>query len=197
MSKGYFKRVSELTQTRFWINNVTPEEAQLAIDNGAVGCTQNPSYTYKMLVHPKGKDNAFALLDEALDQSDDDNQVQVILQRELVREVAKVFLPIYEESEGKRGYVSIQGDPLKEDEETITNHAVFNRKAGDNIMCKIPAIPSGLSSIRKILPLGCPVNVTEIMGLAQVKDVVTMHAEVAEKMGDCTGYLLFSDYGNL
>ena len=48
----YFKRVQAKTRTQFWINNVTEEEAHLAIENGAVGCTQNPSYGYKMLVHP-------------------------------------------------------------------------------------------------------------------------------------------------
>ena len=45
----YFKRVSKHTATRFWINNVTREEADLALEAGAVGCTQNPSYTWKML----------------------------------------------------------------------------------------------------------------------------------------------------
>ena len=182
MDKSYFKRVAQFTQTKFWINNVTPEEAQLAIDNGAVGCTQNPSYTYKMLVHPKGKEHALELLDKALDQSDDDNQVQVILQRELVKEVAKVFLPIYEASKGKRGYVSIQGDPIQEDEKTITDHAIFNREAGVNIMAKIPAIPEGLNAIRTLLPQGCPVNVTEIMGMAQVRDVVELYAEAEKKI---------------
>ena len=54
----YFKRVSAQTPTRFWINNVTRAEAQMAIDNGAVGCTQNPSFAYKMLVHPLDADHA-------------------------------------------------------------------------------------------------------------------------------------------
>ena len=48
----YFKRVSSLTPTKFWINNVTIKEANMAIEAGAVGCTQNPSYTWKMLNHP-------------------------------------------------------------------------------------------------------------------------------------------------
>jgi len=36
----YFKRVSPAHSTKFWINNVTREEARLAIEAGAVGCTQ-------------------------------------------------------------------------------------------------------------------------------------------------------------
>ena len=49
MDKKYFHRVHEQTPTRFWINNVTMEEALLAIDAGAVGCTQNPTYLWKMI----------------------------------------------------------------------------------------------------------------------------------------------------
>ena len=56
MEKGYFKRVQEQTPTRFWINNVTRKQAQLAIDNGAVGCTQNPAYTWKMMENTEEKD---------------------------------------------------------------------------------------------------------------------------------------------
>ena len=39
----YFKRVTDQTPTRFWINNVTAKEADMALEEGAVGCTQNPS----------------------------------------------------------------------------------------------------------------------------------------------------------
>ena len=50
---GYFKKVAAQTETRFWINNVTRKEADMALEEGAMGCTQNPSYTYKMLVNPE------------------------------------------------------------------------------------------------------------------------------------------------
>ena len=54
MAKNHFERVRELTPTKFWVNNVTPTEAQLGIGAGATGCTQNPSYIWKMLTHPAG-----------------------------------------------------------------------------------------------------------------------------------------------
>ena len=38
----YFKRVAAQTPTKFWINNATRTQAQMAIDAGAVGSTQNP-----------------------------------------------------------------------------------------------------------------------------------------------------------
>ena len=45
----YFIRVSKQTPTKFWINNVTLNQADLALEAGAVGCTQNPAYTWKIL----------------------------------------------------------------------------------------------------------------------------------------------------
>lgn len=49
MKNEYFHRVQAQTATRFWINNVTRQEAELAIKGGAVGCTQPPFFPYKML----------------------------------------------------------------------------------------------------------------------------------------------------
>ena len=47
MDGSYFHRVQGATPTRFWINNVTRAEAEYALDAGAVGCTQNPAYTWR------------------------------------------------------------------------------------------------------------------------------------------------------
>ncbi len=53
MKNGYFHRVHRHSPTKFWINNPTPTEARTAIEAGAVGCTNNPSYSFKMLEHPE------------------------------------------------------------------------------------------------------------------------------------------------
>ena len=113
--KNYFQRVQDQTSTRFWINNVTREQAHVAIDAGAVGCTQNPSYPWKMIDDPKEYSYAIGILDKILITEKDDNEALVKLQKELVAKIAEIFLPMYESSGCKNGYVSIQGDPFKED----------------------------------------------------------------------------------
>ena len=92
MKKGYFHRVTELTPTRFWINNVSREEANIAIEAGAVGCTQNPSYTWKMLIHPKEEGYAKKVLKETMKESEDDNEVVCEVQRKLIAGVGKIFM---------------------------------------------------------------------------------------------------------
>lgn len=184
MDNGYFHRVQAYSPTRFWINNVTRQEADLALAAGAVGCTQNPSYTCKMLTAGGEKEYALSLLDEVLRTVGDANEAQVLLQRELVRAIARKFMPLYESSSGRLGYVSIQGDPNHEDTETIVRYARLNREAGPNIMAKIPATPDGLKAIEILLKEGTPINATEVMCVRQAMDVCDVYDRATRGMAN-------------
>ena len=181
MKNDYFARVQAYTPTRFWINNVTREQARLAIEHGAVGCTQNPSYVWKMISSEEGT-YVNALVKKIIAEEPDDNKALVWLQRELVGAVAGVFKPMYDASNGKQGYVSIQGDPFREDAESILDFARFNRKAGENIMCKIPVVPSGLAAIEQLIKECVPINATECMAVRQVLDVCEIYEKTTKNM---------------
>jgi transaldolase len=184
MPKDYFHRVAELSPTRFWINNVSRDEAQLAIDNGAVGCTQNPSYTWKLLTHPKEESYAKQVLKETLAETNDDNEVVCETQRKLVAGIAKIFMPVYEKSNGMDGYVSIQGDPIHEhDPEVILKEARKNREISPNIMIKIPATEAGLMAMEVLLAENTPINATEVMGVRQAMDLCDIYKRVTSKTG--------------
>ncbi len=175
MKNGYFHRVSALTPTKMWINNVTKEEADLAMDAGALGCTQNPSYTWKMLNHPDYKEFSMKLLRETLNETDDDNEVECILQRKLVKEIGEKFMKVYNATDGKHGYVSIQGDPIHEDDpQVIIDEARKNREMGPNIMIKIPATAAGIKAMDTLIKENTPINATEVMGVSQMVDVCGM-----------------------
>ena len=182
MKNDYFHRVAALTPTKMWINNVTPEEADWAIAAGAMGCTQNPSYTWKMLNHPQYKDRVLTLLDEMLPDSEDDNEIECILQRKLVRRVAERFMTVYERTHGAHGYVSIQGDPIhEEDPRVIIEEGRKNREMSPNIMIKIPATKAGLEAMGTLIAENTPLNATEVMGLSQVIDVCEMYDKITAK----------------
>lgn len=180
--KNYFLRVKELTPTRFWINNVTKEEAHRAIEEGATGCTQNPSYVWKMInekeVLPKIKELVSRYKTEGLGETD----TVVHVQRDLVSEIAEIFYPLYEKSRGRMGYVSIQGDPFHEDADTIIRYARFNAQAGKNIMCKIPATQEGLKAIEVIAGEGIAINATEVMTVRQAMDVCRVYERATKDM---------------
>ena len=182
MKQDYFHRVGALTPTKMWINNVTPQEADWAIAAGAMGCTQNPSYTWKMITHESGKAEALALLDQTLRETKDDNEVECILQRKLVQRIAEKFMPVYERTNGRHGYVSIQGDPIhEEDPQVIIDEGRKNRAMSPNIMIKIPATKAGLEAMGVLIEENTPLNATEVMGLAQVIDVCEMYRKITAR----------------
>lgn len=184
MISDYFKRVGGLTPTKLWINNVTREEARQAIEAGAVGCTQNPSYTWKMLTHPTDASHARELLKQTLKESSCDNEVQCMLQRKLVKEIADIFMPVYQASHSEHGYVSIQGDPIHEDDpNVIIQEGRLNREMGPNVMIKIPATKAGLDAMDVLISENTPINATEVMGLSQALEICRMYQRVSQKTG--------------
>ena len=173
----YFKRVSKQTPTRFWINNVTLEEASKAIAAGAVGCTQNPTYAWRILNGSVDKALGDNLLDKILKEEADDEEALVKLQRELIVNAAKVFMPMYEATDKRWGYVSIQGSPIYEDTETILRHARKNVATLPNLMAKIPVTEDGLKAIEILVKEGVPINATECMATRQVLDVCDVYVK--------------------
>src|ERR1044071_7663972 len=124
MKESYFIRVSRQTPTKFWINNPSRKQAGLAIGHGAVGCTCNPSYTQKMIDSPEESDYALHLLDEAIEETESDKYAAEVCHRKLVAPIAECFRPIFMNSDGVNGYVSIQADPIdEEDPEEILRQA--------------------------------------------------------------------------
>jgi transaldolase len=185
METGYFHRVTAQTPTRFWINNVTREEANLALDAGAVGCTQNPSYTFKLMGMAVEKEYVFETLAGIMREEKDDVEALVKLQKNLIARIAQIFMPLHEKTRGRQGYVSIQGDPLQEDFDSIVRFARFNRKdTPPNMMAKVPATPEGLKARGVLLREGVPINATEIMSVRQALDVFDVYRGVSEEMAN-------------
>ncbi len=185
MITNYFKRVSALTPTKFWINNPTREEAQWAIDAGAVGCTCNPSYCAKMLFdRPTEEVYASKLLDEVISEVDTATAAEEELQRRLVKKIAEIFLPLYQAAPRENGYVSIQGDPINEDDpEVIIREARKNRAVAENICCKIPTTEPGLEAMETLVAEDTPINATEVFAIQQALDLCELYEKVSKDSG--------------
>ena len=180
----YFLRVTEQSPTMFWINNPTPEQADLAIENGALGCTNNPSYTQKMIDNPTEAENALKVLDETLRDVSDDRAAAIEFQARMVKPIAEKFMPLFERSGGEHGFVSIQGDPFADDDsQDIIRQALDNRKISPNICCKIPLTEPGLEAIPELVPMNVPMNSTEIFGVSQLVALAETYEKVARASG--------------
>lgn len=184
MKEPYFIRVGKQSPTMFWINNPTLPQADLAIANGALGCTNNPSYTQKMLDHPDYTEYAYRVLDQVLLEVADDKEAAIEFQARMVKPVADKFMPLFEQSHGEHGLVSIQGDPFADkDARDIVRQALYNRRVSPNICCKIPLTEPGLEAIEELIPQNVPMNSTEIFGVSQMVALAETYERVARKSG--------------
>lgn len=195
---SYFHRVHAQTPTRLWINNVTKEEARLAIDARAVGCTQNPTYVWKMM--QSEPERVYPVLDRILDEQPDDTQALILLQKQLVEEIAELFMPIWEKSRGRMGHVTIQGDPFHETVDNIVFQARLNCKKYPNLSPKIPVTESGLQAISQLAAEGMTLTMTEVMSVQQAMDACdAFESATAELMRPPAAYLahipgIFDEY---
>ena len=178
MSEGYFHKLHRETPTRFWVNNPTTAEAALAIEAGTEYCTTNPTYSIKMLNHPAMKKEARALLEQVVSKETDDSLAASALQGQIVGKIMDVFADIHRSSGGTKGWVSIQGDPEKEDDsDEILREAEDNRKLAPNYIAKVPVTKSGLTAIAQLASDSVPVVATEIMSLSQAVQVCEAYVD--------------------
>lgn len=184
---GYFRRVTQMTPTRLWINNVTVKQAREGIAAGAVGCTQNPSYVSKMM--EAEPELAQQLVDKWIRLTEDDSEVLIQVQAELVGHIAKEFMPLYESSDGKLGFVTIQGDPFQENTPAIMRQAEIARAYGPNVMVKIPVVPEGIEAIASLVGKGIPVCCTEVFALQQAIDICEAYLKATEGKPKPVAYL--------
>ena len=179
---NYFKRVSAYTPTQLWINNVTRRQAELAIGEGAVSCTQNPVYLSKVLNSMDDGTYLNEMITRLIGSSPDDNAVVAQLQRQAIAGICEKFLPLYEQSGGRLGLVSIQADPFAENTETILDNADKSLALAKNFIIKIPVTKDGLEAIGQLIAEGIPVLATEVMSMDQVLAVCSLHRNIAQGM---------------
>jgi len=92
-----------------------------------------------------------------------------------IHEAAELFQPLYRESKGQDGYVSLEVNPLlaNNTKETIEQAQIlWNRVDMPNLMIKIPATKAGLPAIRACIAAGLNINVTLIFSLERYLEVI-------------------------
>lgn len=167
MNNSYFWRVRQQTATNFWVNNVTVSQAKAGIEAGAIGATQNPAYLSKVFGISDDAAVVDEMLSEILKDEKDDQEAMAKIQVAQVNRIAQVFLPLYEASDGKDGFVSIQANPFRENTEDILRYAHMAREKYPNIICKIPVVKEALPAMEVLIKEKVPILATEVMSVQQ------------------------------
>ena len=182
MTDHYFDRVREVAGARFWVNNPTIEEMDLALRHGAMGCTTNPGYGGNLV--RRAPEEVLPLVRECLPASDDDAVVAELVQRRLVGRICETFLPLYERTGGREGFVSLQGDPgADHDGKAILAEGRATRAIAPNATPKIPATVPGFEAFEALVAEGSQVIITEVFSVAQVIEACERWLAVTARTG--------------
>ena len=182
MADHYFERVKAETGGRFWVNNPTSEEMDLALAHGAMGCTTNPGYGGNLV--KRTPDEVLPVVRECLPVSDDDEAVAELVQERLVGRICERFGPLYEATDGREGFVSIQGAPERD---TVGANIIEATQAAwaiaPNATPKIPATIPGYEAFEYAVRKGSQTIVTEVFSTAQVIETCERYLRVTAETG--------------
>ena len=163
-----------------WLDFVSRELLQtgglgaLITRDGLRGVTSNPSIFEKAILHGADYDPQIAALEEAGDL--DPGKLFELLAVKDIQDGADALRPVYDETQRRDGYISLEVSPYlaMDTDRTIEEVRRLWREVGrDNLMVKIPGTKPGLPAIRQMIGEGINVNVTLLFSQ-------NVYAEVAE-----------------
>lgn len=179
------KQLQTLGQS-VWYDNI--DRAQLASgqfktmleEDGIVGVTANPTIFEKSISAGHAHDEQMSQL---IKEGKSTNEIYEALVIKDIQTVADLLRPIYDSSEGKDGFVSLEVSPdlAHETEATLSEARRFWKIVNrPNLMIKIPATPEGIPAIYQALREGINVNITLIFSIVSYRKVTDAYLRALE-----------------
>ncbi len=164
-----------------WYDNIQRQQLESGemaamISGGEIrGVTSNPT----IFDHAISKSNDYdASLAEMAQGGLNTEQIYEELVVEDIRAAADLFRPLYEESQGGDGFVSLEVNPnLAQNTKGTIEEArrLWDKVDRPNLMIKIPATREGLEAITQSVSAGVNVNVTLIFSLKRYAEVIAAY----------------------
>jgi transaldolase len=153
------------------------------VDEDAVtGMTSNPTIFQQAIAAGTDYDGQ---LKDLLGTIDDPTQIFFSLAVTDVRDACDVLRPIWENTKGNDGFVSLEVDPGLAFDTTATleqAQALSEEVDRPNLFVKIPATLPGLPAIEDSIARGVPINITLIFSLARYEAVVEAYLSGLERL---------------
>lgn len=154
---------------------------QALLDAGVRGCTSNPTIFEKSIRSSSEYEPALRRL---ASEGRSVEEIYYDLVVEDIQKAADLLRPIYDASEARDGYISVEVQP-----KYAADHAASVKEALElvariqrpNLMIKVPATEPGLVAIRTLIGQGVSVNVTLIFGIGQYENVANAYIDGLER----------------
>jgi transaldolase len=152
-----------------------------AVDEDAVvGVTSNPTIFAKALARSDSYDAQLRSLDNG-----NSKRLFLALAMHDVSTACDLLRPVWEQTNGHDGYVSIEVDPnfAHDTEATVEEATLFHEAiAKRNLLVKIPATDAGVPAIEQLTADGRAINVTLIFSLTRHRQVVEAYLRGLERL---------------
>ena len=145
---------------------------RLIEEDGLRGMTSNPSIFEKAIADSHDYDEDIRAM-VALKEKSVEAIYETLSQRD-VQSAADEFRPLYDRTDGKDGYVSLEVNPhLAHDTHGTLAEArrLWTALSRPNVLIKVPATADGLAAIQQLIGEGISVNVTLLFGLPRYRQV--------------------------
>lgn len=145
------------------------------------GETSNPSIFEKAIVGSSDYDEDIRALAA---QGKDTLAIYEVLATDDVRAACDVFRPVYDETDGGDGFVSIEVSPrLAHDTEATILEAqrLWDTVNRPNLMVKIPGTPEGAPAIQESLYRGLNINITLLFSVHAYEQVIWAYISALER----------------
>jgi len=162
-------------------------ELKALIDRGLSGVTSNPSIFAGAIVDSQAYDGQIQNLAEAGSSVRQAYESLVITD---IQQACDLLRPVYDETAGVDGYVSLEASPdLADDtQKTIEEVAHFHQVvARPNLMVKIPATEAGYPAIQDAIGRGININITLMFSLEQYDRVAEAYLAGLEALNAAGG----------
>jgi transaldolase len=161
-----------------WLDNLSHHliaSGELAqhIAHGVTGLTSNPS----IFAQAFAQEPYYAEAKQRLTQTSPETRYEALVLAD-VQAACDAFLPIYQDSQGQTGYVSLELSPTLAADEAGSVAAARRLWAAvnrPNVMIKIPATPAGIQAFETVTTEGINVNMTLIFSQKQTEAVWQAH----------------------
>jgi len=150
-------------------------------EDGLRGLTSNPTIFEKAISGSKDYEEALRGL---VGKGAELGEIYDALVVEDIASAADVFLPVYENTKGKDGFVSIEVSPLLAHDTAGTvkeAKRLHSKLARPNVMIKVPATSEGIPAVEELISEGISVNVTLIFSVEVYAQVVEAYLKGLEK----------------
>ena len=134
---------------------------QLIADDGLRGMTSNPAIFEKAIADSSLYDDMLKSLASRQDLDTTGRYEQIAIRD--IQDAADVLRPVYDESNYRDGYVSLEVSPylaLKTQETIDEARRLWKTVKRDNVMIKVPGTAEGLPAIRQLIGEGVNINIT-------------------------------------